>query len=48
MLDGCRKRVLDGVLGNVDVPEGAGQDGHGAAVFLPEHPGDFRLARTRL
>ena len=41
--DGEGKSILDGVLGGVDVPEHAGQDGYRAAVFLPEHAGDVRL-----
>ena len=36
-----RERVLDRFLGDVDVPEVADQDRHGAAVFLAEHPPDL-------
>ena len=48
MLDRRRKRILDGVLGNIDVPERARQDGYGAAVLAPEHPGNVRLGRCRM
>ena len=45
----CRTRegegFLHGVLGGVDVPEHAGQDGDGSPVFLPEDAGDVRLRR---
>jgi hypothetical protein len=34
---------LDGVLGNIDVPERASQDGYSATVFVPEHLRDVRL-----
>ena len=35
------ERVLDRVLGDVDVAEGADQDGHRAPVFVAEHPLDL-------
>lgn len=35
--DGCRERVLDGLLGNVDIAEDPDQDGDGATVLLAEY-----------
>ncbi|WP_348994579.1 hypothetical protein [Arthrobacter sp. AL12] len=43
--DGEREGFLDGVLGGVDFPEDAGQDGDGPPVLLPEDAGNVRLRR---
>ena len=44
-LDRLGERVLDRLLGDVDVAEDAGQDGHRAAVLLAEDALDRRRAR---
>ena len=41
-LHGRRERVLDGLLGDVDIAEDAHQDGHGATVLLAENALDLR------
>src|SRR5262249_38099378 len=41
------ERVLDRVLGDVDVTEDADQDGHGATVLLTEDPADLGGGQVR-
>jgi hypothetical protein len=39
-LKGHQERLLDRLLGDVDVTEDPDQDGHGTAVLFTEHPLD--------
>jgi hypothetical protein len=42
-----RERVLNRILGEIDVTEGADQDGNRAAIFLAEHAGDPCVGEDR-
>ena len=42
--DGDDERLLDRLLGDVDVAEEADQGGHGPAGLLPEDPGDLAVS----